>query len=329
MKKSLLLLIFFAISLVVFSQEQFFSKNFFRISEDNDGINFFGKGSDWGYTNGLRLDAFHQRKNNASDFFSRLHPLAGKSSIITSGWGLIQVMITPKRTRPFIPDKNDYPYAGGLFALHTIHSANKEKKLNVLSEWVLGVMGPPSFAKETQIFLHRVIGDPRPNGWDYQLPADLLLNYNLSGEKQAYSNKIFEWIGGGQAFLGTLSDGLSLYTIFRFEKNITSFSGLSNQYFTPGKKNLAFALSLKPAVDFIFYNALLDGGLFNQNSPIRNENSEFATSLQRKKITGQLDILALISLRNFSICLTQKMFSPEFKSYSPHNVGNISVCFGW
>jgi hypothetical protein len=249
--------------------------------------------------------------------------------VVTSGWGMMQVMITPKRTDYFIPDKNDYPYSGGFFVLHTVHSANEEKRINIQTEWILGVMGPPSLAKEAQTFIHRVIGDPRPNGWDYQLPADLLINYNLTAEKQINSDRSLELTGGGQAFLGTLSDGLSLYGILRFGKNINFFSGLAGQYFTQQKEKPGFIVSLKPAADIILYNALLDGGLFNKKSPVWSKNSEYGTKLERKRIIGHLDVLILISLGNFSISLTQKIFSPDFKGYSFHSVGNVSVCFGW
>jgi hypothetical protein len=316
-------------TLAGFSQKDLSPQNLFRIYEDNDGINFFGKGSDWGYTNGMRLDFFHRRKSNGSNFFSRLNPSAGKNSVVTAGWGAMQVMITPKRTDYFIPDKNDYPYSGGLFVLHTVHSVNEEKRMNIQTEWILGVMGPPSLAKEAQTFIHHVIGDPRPNGWDYQLPADLLFNYNLAAEKQINADRSLKLIGGGQVFLGTLTDGLSLYGILRFEKNINSFSGLAGQYFTQQKEKPGFMISLKPAADLILYNALIDGGLFNQKSPVRNKDSEYGTNLERKRIIGRLDVLILISLGNFSISLAQKMFSPDFNGYSSHSVGNVSVCFGW
>lgn len=326
MKKSHFLLLFYIIPLQAFSQQTTSKKNLFRLYQDNDGINFFGKAGDWGYTNGTRLDVFTEKEKKGKGFFSRLAPSAGPQSITTAGWGMMQVMITPKKTNPPVPDKNDYSYAGGLFFIHTTHSANSNKKLNVQTEWMAGVMGPASLAKETQVFLHRIIKDPRPNGWDYQLPTDLLLNYQLTVEKQVAAKGSFALIGGGRASAGTLSDGLSAFTLLRFQRNVPWFSGLQKQYITATNRKPGIAISLKPAVDIVLYNALLDGGLFNKQSPVTNRNSRYANTLKRNIVVGHLDLELQASFRNFSITLTQKTISPEYKRYSSHQVGNISFC---
>ncbi len=325
MNKRLLPPLLCAAIFVCFPRSGSTQTNFFRVYEDNDGMSLLGKLSDWGYTNGTRLDFFHQGKNSVSGFnFS-----AGKNSVVTSGWGLMQVMFTPKRIKPAIPDKNDYPYSGGLFLSHTIHSSNEKKKLNLQTEWILGTMGPPSLAKETQIYVHKIFRDLRPNGWDCQLPTDLLFNCNVAVEKQIQSAGLLELIGGGKAIAGTLSDGVSLFTLLKFRTNMNSFSGLANQYFTNNKKKPGFAISLKPAADLIFYNALLDGGLFNSRSPVHDKDCRYGTNLQRNKLTCHLDIQMLFSFRNVSISFNQKVSTPEFKGFSSQNLGNISIYFGW
>jgi lipid A 3-O-deacylase len=302
------------------------TQRFIRFYEDNDGINALFKGQDWGYTNGSRIDFFAtpQKKKKIHQKITLFSP-----KHTTNSWSIMQVMITPQKTRPFIPDKKDYPYSGALMAIHTQHKADPYRKRILQTEFIAGVMGPPAFAKQTQIFLHRLIGDPRPNGWDYQLPTDLLLNYSLAYEKQVAGKNKLLLVVGANGFAGTLSNGLSAYTTIRFQKNLSYFSGLAGQYFATNQKKPGFAFSAKSSIDAILYNAVLEGGLFNSHSPLHKNNAKSGSDLQRKKILTRLDVMQHLSWRRFSLSFTQKLSSPDYKNYSSHKVGNISFYLGW
>ena len=302
---------------------------FIRLYEDNDGINAWGKGTDWGYTNGSRIDFFLHRKKSSSGLLARLFTAGKENEIRTTGWGLMQIMITPQKTRPSIPDRNDYPYAGALLALHTLHMAHSGGKLNLKREWVAGIMGPASFAKESQILLHRLIGDPRPNGWDYQLPTDLLLNYNLSIEKQCFNIKGIEFISGGQVAVGTMQSGVACFGIIRFQKNMASFAGLSSQYFSTQNQKLAFSVSVKPSAELSLYNALLDGGLFNRQSPVHDQSSKYGTDLHRRKVSASAEFIVHLSYKKMGASFNQKIISPDFKKYNSHQTGNLCIYIGW
>lgn len=308
-------------------QEPGTPQRFIRLYEDNDGINALFRGQDWGYTNGTRLDYFSLQQKQEPRLHQKNRTFSAK--YVTNGWSLLQVMITPQKTRPSIPDKNDYPYAGAMMVIHTRHKADPVNKRILQTEWVAGVMGPASLAEQTQVFLHRLIGDPRPNGWDYQLPADLLLNYNLTYEKQVAGNNKLILVTGANVFAGTLADGLAAYSIIRYQKNLGYFSGLASQHFPTSKKKAGVALSLKPSLDALLYNALLDGGLFNSQSPVLNNNAKSGSELRRKKIQARLDIMLQVSFRQYSLSFTQKLHSPDYTNYSGHKVGNISLSVGW
>ncbi|MEQ1678337.1 MAG: lipid A deacylase LpxR family protein [Chitinophagaceae bacterium] len=327
MQKGFFLLFICMLALAGLGQDATTTKRFIRIYEDNDGINALFKGQDWGYTNGTRLDYFSPRKKQEPGLHQKKRIFSPKYA--TNGWSLLQVMITPKKTFPFIPDKNDYPYAGALMVIHTRHKADPVNKRNLQTEWVAGVMGPPALVEQTQVFLHRLIGDPRPNGWDYQLPADVLLNYNLTYEKQVAGKNKLILVAGVNGFAGTLSDALSVYSIIRFQKNLSYFSGLASQYFPVNQKKPGLAFSVKPSLDAVLYNALLDGGLFNSKSPIHDNNAKSGSDLRRKKIQARLDIMLHVSFRQFSLSFTQKAYSPDYKNYCGHKVGNVSLCVGW
>lgn len=329
MKKSVSLLLLLLILFSVVGQEPSGPDHFVRLYEENDGINAWGKGTDWGYTNGTRIDFFLRRKKRNSGLLARLFPAGKGNEITTKGWGLMQIMITPQKTRPSIPDRNDYPYAGALLALHTAHMAHPGGKLNLKREWVAGIMGPASLAKESQILLHRLIGDPRPNGWDYQQPTDLLLNCNLSVEKQWINLKGIEFISGGQVAVGTMQSGVACFGIIRFQKNMASFTGLSSQYFSTRNKKLAFSVSVKPSAELSLYNALLDGGLFNRQSPVHDQSSKYGTDLQRRKVSASAEFIVHLSYKKMGASFNQKLISPEFKKYNSHQTGNLCIYIDW
>jgi len=327
MKKGFIFLFILVLALKGIGQNTGIPDHFIRLSEDNDGINALFRGQDWGYTNGTRLDYFGPRKKRRTRLHQKIRLFSRKYA--TNGWSLVQLMITPQKTSPFIPDKNDYPYAGALIGMHTRHKSDPFRKINLQTEWVAGIMGPASFAKQTQVFLHRLIGDPRPNGWDYQLPTDLLLNYNLTYEKQVAGKNKLILVAGANGFAGTLSDGLSAYTIIRFQNNLNYFSGLAGQLFPLNQKKPGFAFSARPSIDAVLYNALLDGGLFNNQSPLHDKNAKSGSDLHRKKLQARLDIMLHFSFRQFSLSFTQKWYSPDYKNYVGHKVGNISLYVGW
>lgn len=319
---------FIATTLCLFAagQQPGVPQKFMRLFEDNDGINALFKGQDWGYTNGSRLDFFNPPKKKTK-LHQKITLFSPKHT--TNGWSIMQIMITPQKTQPFVPDKKDYPYSGALMVIHTRHKADPYRKRNLQMEYIAGLMGPPTFAEQTQILLHRLIGDPKPNGWDYQLPTDPLLNYNLTYEKQVAGKNNLILVAGASGFAGTLSDGLSVYSIIRLQKNLNYFSGLNNQYFSVNQNKIGAAFSVKSSIDALLYNALLDGGLFNNRSPIHDNNAKSGSDLQRKKLIARLDIMLHISFRKFALAFTQKFYSADYKNYNRHKVGNISFFLGW
>lgn len=325
MKHWLIFLFLFLSALSGTGQKAGTANHFIRLSEDNDGINAWFKGQDWGYTNGSSIDYFYhsskkQRSNQKKNSFSPAYT--------TTGLGITQWMFTPQRTTPVIPDKNDYPYAGALLANYTRHRADPERHQNLQTEYVAGVMGPAAFAKETQVFLHRLIGDPRPNGWGYQLPADLLLNYNVTYEKQVWGSRHVVLAAGATGLAGTLQDGAAVFTMLRFQKNLLYFSGLNSQYFPVETKRPGFSFTFKTSADAMLYNAVLDGGLFNRHSPVRDSASSFGSDLHRKKFQASAEMRLHVCYRKFAVSFSQQLFTPDYKNYSGHNVGNLSLYAG-
>lgn len=67
---------------------------------------------------------------------------------------------------------NDRPYAGWTYISTSYHRKNSfhhNADFMDTIEMQLGIMGPESFAEETQKFIHKTFHRQRPNGWNNQL----------------------------------------------------------------------------------------------------------------------------------------------------------------
>jgi len=108
------------------------------------------------YTSGLR--------------FSGNYRLRDGDGWRSAGWRFGQQLYTPKDTqrRPAQLGPLDHPYAGWLYggAYYRIERADGSELAFGLD---LGCLGPCAGGRPTQRFLHRVLNQPQPQGWDAQL----------------------------------------------------------------------------------------------------------------------------------------------------------------
>ena len=322
-----------------YGQQQGTYRHMLRAYEDNDLFNVVGGITDRGYTNGTRADYFYIHNKPSRFFLHRIMPKAGDSSVNTYGFSIMQVMITPKNILKRIPDKNDFPYSGALFATHSLHATNSIKKYSWQSELLLGVMGPPSMARQTQVYMHRLVGYFKPNGWDYQLKTDLLLNVSVTGEKQlAHIKKAVELIGGAQAFTGTAFNRLSAWGTLRFGKMEPWFNGYLSRYSTPkesrGRQQLYFLI--RPAVEFTLSNALIGGGIFNRRNrvipepqPDPNGDKPKSGDMVRERVVARCDYGVVVSSGRIGLSYTLTSMTPMVKGTGGQAISNISFFLAW
>jgi hypothetical protein len=220
-----------------------------------------------------------------------------------------------------------------------LYSFNPVEKFDWQTELVAGVIGPASLAAPTQRFVHDLIHYQRPMGWDHQYRNDLLLNINMTAEKQlAGWGHALEIIGGAQVFYGTMLDGLSIYPLIRLGKMTPYFQGYINQY--SGKK-WQFYFIIRPEAQLIFRNAMLQGGMFTHNPNLKTNPASTGDAHSAAAMTTplphrglehwvySLNYGAVLSSGNFSISFTQNTSSAMMKGLYSHEVGNISLYFAW
>src|SRR5207302_7385059 len=102
-------------------------------------------------------------------FVANARPMSGLFSQgeFRSSYELGQDIYTPAATQLANPPLTQRPYAGFLWAGVGILTKDAQR-LNQL-EMQLGVIGPASLAGNAQVFTHSILGEPKPQGWHYQL----------------------------------------------------------------------------------------------------------------------------------------------------------------
>ena len=145
---------------------------------ENDSLKLAGKATDRWYTSGVRLGWSSAEGWLPEPLAWVDNGLAGLLGPANARWrfDLGQNFFTPDDKRRRNPDPRDRPYAGILYG--TIGLDRRTWNTLDRFEAQLGVIGPASLARDTQIFVHRIIDDPRPQGWGRQLRNEPVFNLN-------------------------------------------------------------------------------------------------------------------------------------------------------
>ena len=145
----------------------------FSLYFEND---FFG-GTDRYYTNGVKLSWISPDLNDYAESdklpdwslpYIRRLPFINEPGLQRNiGLSMGQNMYTPGDISREDMIEDDRPYAGwGYFGI-SFHSKSEHRLASM--EIQLGIVGPESFAEQTQTFVHRLAGTQCPKGWDNQL----------------------------------------------------------------------------------------------------------------------------------------------------------------
>lgn len=132
--------------------------------------------TDRDYTNGVQIAWTTPPDQNwdLATKTARWLPFFGQEGEVRTSYSIGQNIYTPSNLHLTDPDPSDRPYAGLLYlGLGIInetpdHGDGSVRQLDQ-AELDLGVVGPDSLAENSQKFVHRIINDTIPQGWDYQL----------------------------------------------------------------------------------------------------------------------------------------------------------------
>lgn len=147
------------------------------------------------YTNGVAL-SFARCVSEEDVLLPALLRLPGlrDPGIISQGFDLGQIMVTPANTATLVPDPRDRPYAGLLYFGATWQRSRPNRF--AAFKIITGVVGPSSLAEQTQREIHKLIDSPIAQGWDYQLRDEPIINVVYEQRWRAASFGSAESFGG-------------------------------------------------------------------------------------------------------------------------------------
>jgi hypothetical protein len=264
-------LFFISISFCGLSQTSF--SNEFSLLTDNDL--YTSTYRDRYYTNGLFL-TFRTVSNLKNE------KLAKKIHSFQIG----HMMFTPiKATLPFA-STHDRPFAGYFYGEYGQSRFFTSQNV-LITNLQLGVIGPNAKGQELQNFMHQIYNYPEAKGWKHQIENAFAINLNTTFIKhfKKASTTNFDLNSYNELKAGTIFTSIStgLYTRFGLKKlqktsNSVSFnSNLNNQANQSFSESFFF---LKPMLNYILYDATIQGSFLNKTSPVTYDVKPFNFSLE-------------------------------------------------
>ena len=143
------------------------ARNAYTLCWENDAFD----NSDANYTNGTSLAVARDREGLLGGIWNFSGKAEGRRF---SAYELAQLQFTPTDLSLGNPDPNDRPYAGFLYVGLTSF-LQKPDSLHGF-KLLVGIVGPASLSETLQKYTHHLIGSTMPQGWDYQLKNEPVIN---------------------------------------------------------------------------------------------------------------------------------------------------------
>lgn len=249
-------------SLFVFAQGK--TKEIGIIS-DNDL--YTSSKNDMYYTNGLEFFYRFPSKNDNEKINKKI-----------TEFRVGQYIYNPRFINIEARNNNNRPYAGYLFAeAGRSFFYNSESVLK--TDFQVGFVGQNSLGKEMQEAFHHVIGYKTVYGWENQIHNALGLQAHIMYSKQLFPNKHNDFADlhfQSEANVGTIFTGVSTGFLTRigfkkllpmYDSNFHDASVSTSPQYTVRE----FYFYAMPSVQYQFYDATIEGSLFNNESPVTFE----------------------------------------------------------
>lgn len=283
---------------------------YFRVNYEND----FFSATDLYYTQGFLIEMAHPAFSRFP--LMKVLPRPANDHIRYS-IALEDDGYTPTDYRPADILYGDRPYAGMFFLKTSVIADNSAKKRRLASSVSIGIIGPGAGGKEMQTGIHEVTGNGLPHGWHNQIKNDVILNYEVRYSRQLLQAANYLNVSAtGMVRAGTLSDKASA--------GLLIMAGVFDlPYEVPADRKVQVYLYDHPEVSFVGYDATLQGGMINRNSPYVIASKDISRIVVRNNIG------LIMRFGNLYLEYFQSMMTREFSTGRPHNNGGVQIGFAF
>ena len=317
-KIALLLLMIITFASVSYSQTQEKDRSgTFSLYFENDTV----AGTDRCFTGGAKLGWMSRnlKKYKEKKIWKWL-PFVDKPGFQhTFALSLGMNIYTPDDISPTDIIEDDRPYAGFLYLTAGIHSISQ----HILDSWefYIGIVGPHSYAEQTQKFIHTIITGVYPEGWDNQLKDELALQliyerrwkFSSSDSRESLGFDVIPHLGGG---LGNVYIYGSTGVQVRLGWNLPEDFGFP--LIRPGGDA---SLGLNTRGPFSVYAfAAMDGKAVLRNIFLDGNTFQDSHSVDKNPFT--LDLITGIGIRmgRFNISYAYVFWTKKFKTETRNQV---------
>lgn len=238
------------------------------------------------YTNGLEVFYRYLSKKEKPQLLKKINEIR-----------IGQYMYSPRFIYKDEEQMFDRPFAGYLFG--EFSTTNFYVNRAVFKKHIqAGYVGPNSFADEIQSGTHKLFDYKAFEEWEYQIKNALAIQTYFMFSKPLFnsmkSKRIdFQW--QSEAKLGTIFTSLSTGFVSRIGiRKLVPFSDSNFYGASLNKSNSSLDNELyfyvSPSVNYQFYDATIQGSLFNDNSPVTFDiipfrfNAETGIRYRRKNL---------------------------------------------
>jgi lipid A 3-O-deacylase len=225
---------------------------------------FYISNKDRYYTNGNLFHYRHALKQDGID-----STLEKKIFELESG----QKIFNPFYAKAPDPATHDRPFTAYLYLGSSFNWFFKNGKMIRVTAQI-GTIGPNALGEEVQTSYHKLLNIFKPRGWEYQLKNEMGLNLSADYNKLFYrsQNKLLDFTGLSTALLGNTFSGAIVGGMLRFGKINPMYESVSYNSLignrpsaTNGRPKKEFFFFLKPLVNYVAYDATIEGGLFRKD----------------------------------------------------------------
>ena len=270
--------------------------------------------TDYYYSNGLSISLdgmFMQR----SPFNKILLPHT-KDSQIWYGLTLVQDFFTPVDIYSDSIQYGDRPYASVIMLGNRKIIQDRIRRLEIRSEISVGIIGRFSGGQYMQNGIHWILWTSTPAaGWEHQIGTDLCINYLAGIHKEILNLKYLSLDIGLNARLGIPYTDISPAAELKL--------GVFNDpYINRGIRDKTWQAFIHGRFEgrFALYNATIQGGLINNDSPYTTDIIHYVYGLN----TG-----LTISYNNLSLGIDYQWISPEFEGGLNHRWSSLRFGVGF
>lgn len=278
----------------------------FTIYWENDGT--FIKPNyrtDRHYTDGLKLVFTHQPDWDWLRKFASWNNFGdGNEADTAVGYFFGQNMYTPdhadNQAKRNVPDRVFAAWMyGGIFAQRAAKDEMEHFELN------LGVIGPSALGGQMQTFVHKLVDQEEPNGWDEQLDDEFAIDFTWL-KRQRADGLPFKHTPTFDSFLeygftaGSVHRNANLGLIMRLGKDLPNDFG-------PGRLESPYCATGPVGDKQTYYY------LFGRATAKFVQYDRFLTGLDTRPVVGQFQLGVVWRYKSFEASYSQTFLTHEFE----------------